>query len=57
MAILGIGVDIVSLQRIHGLLKRRPVNRLAQRILSLNEYSLWKSKTASFDNGRFLAVR
>ncbi|KAK7695631.1 hypothetical protein QCA50_000267 [Cerrena zonata] len=59
MGILGVGIDIVSLRRVLALVERRSASRLAHRILSPNEFSLWQSKTAklSFDNERFLAVR
>lgn len=61
MGILGIGIDIVSLQRIVDVAQRRSARKLAQRVLSPIEFSEWHSRKvatgSSFDSSRFLAVR
>jgi phosphopantetheinyl transferase (holo-ACP synthase) len=59
MAILGIGIDLVSLPRFRSLLARRAPDRLALRILSPSEHTLWTSR-ASWSADRelhFLATR
>ena len=61
MGILGIGIDIVSLQRIVDVAQRRSARKLAQRVLSPIEFSELHSRKvatgSSFDSSRFLAVR
>ena len=59
MGILGIGVDIVHVPRIIRLLERRTPTRLAHRILSEKELSVW-NELPSEDEARrmrYLAVR
>lgn len=59
MAILGIGVDVVHIPRIAALLNRRGSQKLATRILSLEEFTQWKSlpQSDALSETRFFAVR
>ena len=59
MAILGMGVDILHVPRIAALAQRKSAPRLASRILSRPELSVWNNMAVE-DTGarlRFLAVR
>ena len=55
MAILGVGVDIVNIDRILSLVKRRGITRFADRILSRDESSTFR--TYPSNKAQFLAVR
>ncbi|CAL1702354.1 unnamed protein product [Somion occarium] len=59
MAILGVGIDLVSIRRIVDLVRRRSAARLAHRILSSSELSGWQSRpfASSDERIKFLAVR
>ncbi|KZT12940.1 4'-phosphopantetheinyl transferase [Laetiporus sulphureus 93-53] len=59
MGIMGTGVDVLHLPRIASLIQRRGADRLASRILSDHELSIWNTMPEA-DNSRrtrFLAVR
>lgn len=63
--ILGIGIDLLSISRLTGLLKRRGTEPFAKRILSSREQDIWKGflhseegTTESWkERERWLAVR
>lgn len=59
MAIIGIGVDVVHLPRICSLIRRRTAQRLANRILSVEELFQWRQVAGDdiVSQTRFLAVR
>ncbi|CCM03408.1 uncharacterized protein FIBRA_05539 [Fibroporia radiculosa] len=59
MPILGVGVDVLNIHRIIALVKRRSATRIAARILSDEELTVWQplsTKNAALRD-RFLAVR
>ncbi|KAH9894324.1 4'-phosphopantetheinyl transferase [Cubamyces lactineus] len=59
MGILGIGVDVVHVPRILRLLERRTPTKLAHRILSEKELSVWNGLPSEDEvrRTRYLAVR
>ncbi|KAI0370219.1 4'-phosphopantetheinyl transferase [Pilatotrama ljubarskyi] len=57
--IVGVGVDIIHVPRLVALLRRRPPNQFARRILSETELARWNSIRTEEDaeRTRYLAVR
>lgn len=64
MSIIGIGVDLCSMTRLEGVLRRRGVQKFAKRILSHEEYLDFEKQTESaspcraveFLSGRYVMI-
>jgi holo-[acyl-carrier protein] synthase len=56
MTIIGVGIDLLHLPRIHSLFMRRDIGRFASRVLSNEEMSAW-IKLGQNERVRFVSNR